>query len=70
MTKGDNIRRMIQTDDGLADFMMEHGIADEISFCGNRLECDERLDTEKEEIPQEWCKQCLIKWLEEESCGK
>lgn len=65
MTKGDNIRRMLETDEGIADFLIEHGIDDAVSFCRNRRECDERLDTEKGGISKDWCRQCLIKWLEE-----
>nr|WP_288975922.1 hypothetical protein [uncultured Blautia sp.] len=65
MTKGDNIRRMLETDEGIADFLMEHGIENIISFCRCKPECNIWLDTEKEGIPEEWCKQCLIEWLEE-----
>ena len=28
ITRGDDIRRMLQTDEGLADYMMEHNICD------------------------------------------
>lgn len=65
ITRGDNIRRMLQTDEGLADYMMEHHISDGIDFCGNDQKCDDRTDNEKS-IPDEWCRQCLIKWLKEE----
>ena len=65
MTKGDNIRRMLATDEGIADFLMEHGIENIISFCRCKPECNIWLDTKKEGIPEEWCKQCLVEWLKE-----
>ena len=65
MTRGDNIRRMLQTDDGLADFFIEHGINDGIIYCANKPECDEKLDS-GETVPDEMCRQCMIEWLEEE----
>lgn len=64
-SKGDNIRKMLQTDEGLADFMLEHNICDEIGFCKNTPECSDWTDKGKS-IPDEWCRQCLIKWLKEE----
>ena len=65
ITIGDNIRKMLQTDEGLADFIMEHNICDEIGFCKNTPECSDWMDDGKS-IPDEWCRECLIKWLKEE----
>lgn len=46
MTKGDNIRRMLATDEGIADFFMEHGIDDGIDFCHseNKPECEKLVN--------------------------
>lgn len=65
MTRGDNIRRMLETDEGLADFFIEHGISDSIVFCTNKPECDEKLDS-GETVPDDWCRKCLIEWIKEE----
>ena len=63
---GDNIRRMLQTDEGLADFMLEHNICDGIDFCKNTPECRDLADNGGA-LPDEWCRQCLIKWLKKEA---
>lgn len=65
MTRGDNIRQMLQTDEGLADFMREHNIDDGINYCQHGRDCF-RLSGAGKEIPDEWCRQCLIEWLREE----
>lgn len=69
MTRGDNIRRTIQTDEGLADFMIEHGIDDGIEYCKSKPECDALMEDCNETIPDGWCRQCLIEWMKEENNG-
>lgn len=70
MTKGDNIRRMLATDEGIADFFMEHGIDDGIDFCHseNKPECEKLVNIQGGgSVPDEWCRQCLTEWLKKES---
>ena len=45
----------------MADAIFEAGIEEGICFCTNRDDCGEM-----DEIPEDMCKQCLIKYLEEE----
>lgn len=66
MTRGDNIRRLIQTDEGVADFMIEHGIDDGIDYCTDKPECEDLLADSNKVVPDGWCRQCLIEWLREE----
>lgn len=56
MTNADRIRAM--SDEELADFMNK-----EHDYCNNWPKCMEMLDTD-ELIPDNWCKGCLIKWLQ------
>lgn len=57
---------MLQTDEGLADFMIEHNIDDGLDVCKDRQECNTLLDSCRGTIPAEWCRQCLIDWLRKE----
>lgn len=65
LTRGDNIRKIIETDDGLADFLIEHGLSVRIDFCKNKPECSDLMDCEKT-VPDEMCRQCLINCLKED----
>lgn len=67
MTRGDSIRHMVRTDEGLADFMIEHGADDGIDYCQNNRECDKLLEDSSKTVPDEWCRRCLIDWLREEN---
>lgn len=70
MTKGDNIRQMLQTDESLADFMIELGLDNGVDYCRNKPECDDLLDDGNKTVPDEWCRRCLIEWLQEENDGE
>lgn len=64
MTNADRIRNM--TDEELAEHILST-LAYEtyIKFCKNREECCEISDMDND-IPEEWCKQCLLEWLHKE----
>lgn len=67
MTNGDKIRELVRTDEGLADFLRERNADDGINYCHNRPECQEYLDIPGgATIPENLCRDCLIKWLKEE----
>lgn len=63
-TEADRIRAM--NDEELADFLypMTCGIDPAASFCKNKKECEELMDADKE-IPDEWCKKCLLEMLQQ-----
>lgn len=60
MTRGDKFR--IMTDEKIVDAAFDAGIDDYIDFCQNRPECDNQVGT----IPDEWCKKCMLEWLQED----
>lgn len=65
ISNGDKIRRM--SDEELADAMLEiEDIEAYAPFCGSLTKCDEIMD-KGELIPEEMCKQCLLKWLKMEA---
>ena len=60
MTNGDKIRNM--TDEELAEHILSTPAYETcIKFCKNREECCEIMDMDND-IPEEWCKQCLLYW--------
>lgn len=61
-TFGDKIRSM--TDEELTDFFFTNfcGIDSAFFFCTNKKECGDLLDADQE-IPDEWCKKCLLNRL-------
>lgn len=60
-TNGDRIRAM--SDDELAGLLLGFAdLDDRIGFCKAHPECEALLNSE-DEIPTEWCKACVIKWL-------
>ena len=64
MTNGDKIRSM--TDEELAEKLLTHGVAEQINFCQGKGECEWKLEM-NEEIPEEWCTQCMLEWMKGES---
>lgn len=65
LSNGDKIRRM--TDEELADKILEFDEVEmHIPFCGNSDKCNEILDA-GETIPDGMCRECMLKWLKEES---
>lgn len=60
MNRGDKIRNM--TDEQIVDAAFDIGIDDYFDFCQNRYECDNQVGT----IPDEWCKKCMLEWMQEE----
>lgn len=64
MTRGDKLRRM--TDEELADAILDNHMDDNIAFCQSRPECDERLDSASDTMPEMDCRRCLIEWLSQE----
>ena len=70
-TNADRIRAM--SDSELADLIMKlnkHSIDELLHYCKNKALCTGLLINENRPIPSEWCKQCLIEWLQEEAEGK
>lgn len=64
MTNADRIRNM--TDEELAEHILSTPAYETcIKFCKNREECCEIMDMDND-IPEEWCKQCLLEWLQKE----
>ena len=64
MTNGDKIRAM--TDEELAEHILSTPAYETcIDFCKKMAECDDLIESDKG-IPEEWCKQCLIDWLQKE----
>lgn len=63
-THGDLIREQIRTDEGLADFIIKHGIED-IFYCREDKECMELAEDLSKPLPEEKCRQCLIRYLGE-----
>lgn len=61
-SNGDRIRAM--SDEELADAIvkMACGIDPAESFCQNKEECEDLMDADKE-IPDEWCRQCVLAML-------
>ena len=64
MTIADKIRAM--SDEDLCDviFQLSYAIDPGCWFCTNKKECREVMDADKE-IPDEWCKVCLLARLRE-----
>ena len=66
MTNGDRIRAM--SDEELVDIMIGQDELDErIHFCQNLPECEAFLATPDGTIPQHKCRECLLKWLRQET---
>jgi hypothetical protein len=64
VTNADRIRNM--TDEELAEHILTTPAYETcIKFCKNREECCEIMDMDND-IPEEWCKQCLLEWLQKE----
>ena len=64
MTNADRIRNM--TDEELAEHILSTPAYETcIKFCKNREECCEIMDMDND-VPEEWCKQCLLEWLQKE----
>lgn len=61
-TFADEIRSM--TDEELCDFLFTNfcGLDPAFSYCLNKKECRDLLDADQE-IPDEWCKKCLLNRL-------
>lgn len=64
MTNGDKIRSM--SDEELAEDILQTPAYETcIRFCKNRECCCELLESDNG-VPEEWCKQCLLEWLQKE----
>ena len=64
VTNADRIRNM--TDEELAEHIITTPAYETcIKFCKNREECCAIMDMDND-IPEEWCKQCLLEWLQKE----
>ena len=63
-TNADRIRNM--SDEELAQHILSTPAYETcIGFCKNREDCFNLLDMDTN-IPDEWCKQCLLEWLQKE----
>ena len=64
MTNADRIRAM--SDEELADAIVKMvcGIDPAEFFCQNKKECEDLMDADKE-IPEEWCRQCVLAMLQQ-----
>lgn len=61
MTNADRIR--IMTDEELAVEMVQNShLDDRINYCQDKPECEAYLEADRD-IPDEWCKNCLLEWL-------
>lgn len=60
MTRGDKFRSM--TDEEIVDAAFDTVIGDYVDFCKSRPECDNQDGI----IPDEWCKKCMLEWLQED----
>ena len=64
-TNADRIRSM--TDEEMAELLYSLQTEDlDGMFCQNEDKCEEMMDS-GDEITKSMCKQCLVKWLKEES---
>lgn len=63
-TKADRIRSM--ADEELATAL--YSMLDGDMYCTNKPECGKMLETD-DGIPDEWCTQCLLKWLRKPAEG-
>lgn len=64
ITNADRIRNM--TDEELAEHIITTPAYETcIKFCKNREECYAIMEMDND-IPEEWCKQCLLEWLKKE----
>lgn len=62
-TRADMIRSM--SDEDLSDIIFKiWGDNKEARFCRELQTCTDKLEHNKE-IPDEWCKECLLKWMME-----
>lgn len=50
----------------MADVLIKTGICDHIDSCPSTDECYDFLDSHDQGVPQEMCRECMIKWLTEE----
>ena len=69
MTRADRFRSM--TDEELVNAIqciMNAVIQDQSFFCQEKVECMNMMDSPNE-IPDEWCKRCLLEWLRKPADG-
>lgn len=67
MTNGEKIRSMSDEElerDLLSSLTWMNKIW--IDYCKNKPECEAILKTWDELIPEDWCRQCRMKWLKGE----
>lgn len=65
-TNAQQIRELVQTDEGLAEFIEQlDPDADNMHYCTESTACDECLER-GELIPKEMCRQCLMEYLQME----
>ena len=64
-TNGDRFRELIQSDEGLCDFIFKHNIDESIKFCAAREECREKIERDEFDAFGEDCKRCLMRWLKQ-----
>ena len=62
MTRIEKIRQM--TDEELAELLMTEAIAETFHYCNDDGPCT--ADTNFDELPEDACKQCMVRWLQEE----
>lgn len=61
MTRIEKIRQM--TDEELAELLMTGDISERLTYCAGGP-CT--VDTNFDELPEDACKQCMVRWLREE----
>ena len=62
MKRIDRIRQM--TIEELAELLMTGDISESIPYCNEDGPCT--ADTDFDKLPEDACKQCMIRWLQEE----
>ena len=63
-TNADRIRSM--SDEEFAELCYQfESLSNELTFCKNKIECENIMDDGKE-IPDSMCKKCILEWLQSE----
>ena len=67
-TNGDRIRAIGQMSNAeLAELFFKHNLDELVTFCEERPECIRQMEEMNFDSYSIGCKQCFIKWLEQEA---
>ena len=62
-TRADRFRSM--TDEDLADLILRAVALEELGYCKSHPACDKAIENNEAEIPESWCRECVVRWLQE-----